>query len=272
MNSIFNKLDKPKLYEESTDKFWDDPYISQNMLEAHLNPTFDAASRSFTFMDASVEWISKLAPVHTHPDILDLGCGPGLYADRLNQLGYQVTGVDFSKRSIEYAKSINQNNTYIYLNYLNIQYDNQFDIVLLIYCDYAVLPKEDRISLLRKVKKALKPGGIFIFDVFTPHRYKDIKETTNWSLNKEKGFFKPKPYISLNAHFVYPNHVHCDQHVILTDDGEFDIYRIWDTAFNKESITEELKLGDFNEVEFYRDVAGDLYDKEYDTMCMVVRK
>ena len=38
-------------------------------------------------------------------NLLDLGCGPGIYAELFYQYGYQVTGIDLSKRSISYAQA-----------------------------------------------------------------------------------------------------------------------------------------------------------------------
>ena len=38
-------LQKPRLYAPSTGEFWNDPHISKGMLEAHLNPQVDAATR-----------------------------------------------------------------------------------------------------------------------------------------------------------------------------------------------------------------------------------
>ncbi len=101
-----------------------------------------------------------------------MSCGPGLYAERFSSAGYVVTGIDFSKRSIEYAKKqtlLNKSSIeYHYKNYLTIDYLEKFDVVTLIYCDYAVLSIKERHILLKKVYQALKPNGKFIFDVFTP--------------------------------------------------------------------------------------------------------
>lgn len=38
-------LQKPEPFTTGEELFWDDPHISKGMLEAHLNPTIDAASR-----------------------------------------------------------------------------------------------------------------------------------------------------------------------------------------------------------------------------------
>jgi 2-polyprenyl-3-methyl-5-hydroxy-6-metoxy-1,4-benzoquinol methylase len=89
--------------QRSTEPFWDDEHISKGMLEAHLNPDWDVASRKHSLIDRSVQWLSSIIPAGGK--ILDIGCGPGLYTKRLSDIGYDVTGMDYSKRSIAYAKS-----------------------------------------------------------------------------------------------------------------------------------------------------------------------
>jgi len=44
-------LIKPELYAPSTSAFWDDPHISEGMLNAHLEPENDASSRSHEFIN-----------------------------------------------------------------------------------------------------------------------------------------------------------------------------------------------------------------------------
>ncbi len=44
-------LGKPKLYAPCSAPFWDDEHISRNMLQAHLDPSHDAASRRPVFID-----------------------------------------------------------------------------------------------------------------------------------------------------------------------------------------------------------------------------
>ncbi|MBK8417538.1 MAG: class I SAM-dependent methyltransferase [Anaerolineales bacterium] len=51
------------------------------------------------------------AGIKKNASILDLGCGPGLYTSRLARAGFQITGMDYSYSSIEYAtKYANDNN------------------------------------------------------------------------------------------------------------------------------------------------------------------
>ena len=171
LNKLAKLCIKPELYAPSSSAFWDDPHISEGMLNAHLEPGNDASSRKHDFIDKSVEWIAKIAPPAMYKNLLDLGCGPGLYALRFHNAGYFVKGIDFSERSIKYAEveaALHKADIeYYYKNYLTIDYDEQFDVITLIFCDYAALSASDKALLLQKVYKALKRGGKFVFDVFS---------------------------------------------------------------------------------------------------------
>lgn len=142
----------PDLWGRSIKPFWDDEHISCEMLKAHLNPMEDKASRTKDTIEKSVAWIASFIP--TKYKILDLGCGPGLYSKRFSELGFDVTGVDFSKRSINYAKENDRQTEYIYKNYLEIEYSDLFDVIIMIYCDYAALTEPERQKLLSKVYAA----------------------------------------------------------------------------------------------------------------------
>ncbi len=103
IDKLFAFLKRPVLWQRSSEPFWDHEHISKGMLEAHLNPDFEAASRKHSDIERSVQWLSTV--IVKDGKILDLGCGPGLYTKPLSEMGYDVTGIDYSKRSIAYAKS-----------------------------------------------------------------------------------------------------------------------------------------------------------------------
>ena len=93
MQMMFSKLqaylERPALYERTTENFWNDPYISAQMLEAHLNPSTDAASRKPEFINRCVDWVLSL-PLPERASLLDIGCGPGLYAKRFAARGLRA--------------------------------------------------------------------------------------------------------------------------------------------------------------------------------------
>ncbi len=267
--------DKPEIYETSTSKFWDDEHISKGMLEAHLNPEWEAATRNHNFVTKSVEWIASIASPVQYPELLDLGCGPGLYAERFYTSGYHVTGIDYSKRSIEYAlnnaRSNNMSINYIYQDYLDINYQEKFDVITLIYCDFSVMSDQNRTRLLSRIYQALKPGGIFIVDVFTPNQYKDRKESKDW-YHSEGGFWSEKAHICLNSFYRYDDRsTMLEQTVVITEDS-IECYNIWDHVFTKEELQEDLQKAGFTRVDFYGDVAGAVYKPDGNLMCAVAKK
>ena len=52
-NKIIEALKKPAVYTPSGTAFWDDDYISGQMLKAHLDPDFEGASRKLSFIEKS---------------------------------------------------------------------------------------------------------------------------------------------------------------------------------------------------------------------------
>lgn len=74
--------EKPSLYAPSSASFWDDEHISEYMRKAHLEPEIDAASRRHDFIEQSAKWIAQYCKARPGMKLLDLGCGPRLYAER----------------------------------------------------------------------------------------------------------------------------------------------------------------------------------------------
>ncbi len=107
---MFDRLEKlnqrPKPFERYTRlELWKDEHISKGMLEAHLAPNTDWASRNKKFMDKSINWIVSHFNIVNTSAIIDFGCGSGMYTTRFAEAGASVTGVDFSERSIRFTEN-----------------------------------------------------------------------------------------------------------------------------------------------------------------------
>lgn len=270
IDKLFAFLKRPVLWQRSSEPFWDHEHISKGMLEAHLNPDFEAASRKHSDIERSVQWLSTV--IVKDGKILDLGCGPGLYTKPLSEMGYDVTGIDYSKRSIAYAKSQDTKTHYIYKNYLELDYAGAFDAITLIYCDYGALTLSERRTLLPKIYSALKPGGLFIFDVFTEESYKNKREVNSWSLCENGCFWSPQPHICLDATYLYEgNTVSVDQHIVITNDSIHE-YLTWDTAYTAQRLADELSPFGFEIQAMFDDVCGKPYTGTGNTLCFVAVK
>ena len=169
LETIFHR---PRPFEFYTaNELWTDEHTSAQMLAYHLNEEVDLSSRSGAFMDRSVEWIVPHLGVGKGTKIADFGCGPGLYATRLARHGADVTGIDFSKRSIDHAcktaAAEGLSIRYINESYLELELDDRFDLVTMIMCDFCALSPEQRRTMLRKFHGLLAPGGAVLLDVYS---------------------------------------------------------------------------------------------------------
>lgn len=258
----FKKLNiatqKPKVYEKGDSVMWTDEHISKQLLEFHLNPLIDAASRTPDSINNTIEFILKCCD-KSQMDILDLGCGPGIYSEKLTEKGHDVTGVDFSKNSISYArnqaikKSLKIN--YVCKNYLELDYESQFDLVILIYTDFGVLLPIEREILLENIFKSLKPNGIFVFDVLNDRNIEQkFQEPQTWSF-ENSGFWKPKPYLELTTGFNYSKEkVFLKQHTIIDETERIMNYRFWTHYFSTNDIVEIVSANKFVNTEHFENI------------------
>jgi len=267
---------KPEPFTPGEALFWDDPHISEQMLKAHLDPNSEAASRRPETIDRSVQWIIETLALKVGNSVLDLGCGPGLYASRFARAGLCVTGVDYSRRSIEYAtKYAKENNLeipYRYQNYLELSDENGYDVALLIYGDFCPLNPEQRATLLRNVYRALKPDGKFILDVSTRACRRQHGINNSWHA-LESGFCKPGPHLLLEDGFEYPERsIWLDQFVVIEGDGNVSVYRNWFQDYTPETITAELAQGRFTVESLWGDLTGQPYTLDSEWIGLIARK
>jgi len=256
--------------------FWDDPHISAQMLAFHLDPGVDAASRNPETIDHSVSWIATTLGLQPGDAVIDLGCGPGLYASRLAGRGLCVTGVDYSRRSIAYASNYAREHgldiTYRYQNYLELADENQYEAALLIYGDFCPLSPGQRALLLQNVHRALKPGGHFVLDVSTRECRKRHGNRNGWRA-LESGFWKPGPHLLLEEGFDYPEqNIWLDQAVVIEENGKISVYRNWFQDYTPATITAELQAGGFAFESLWGDLTGKMYTDDSEWIGLVTRK
>lgn len=269
---------KPKLFAKDDGNFWQDPYISEHILNAHLDEESNEGSRKYETIIKSVNWLYQYMNLPEESKLLDLGCGPGLYSEHFFGQGFDVTGIDFSQNSIDFAtyqsQECNYPIEYICKNYLNIDYNNQFDVITLIYGDLCVLSHQDRDQLLQKVKKALKPGGYLIFDVFTKHYFHKDTPKQSWYFSQEdEGFWSEKEHMLIQSHFKYKKEkIRLDQYHILFKDGNIRTHRIWKHYFNLERVKQMVESHGFTIKDYWSDLCGSKYDEKSPWIGMIVQK
>ena len=267
---------KPAPFEPGEPLFWNDPHISKQMLATHLNPNIDAASRKPEIIEASVAWIAENLDLQPGEKVLDLGCGPGLYAARLAQRGLAVTGVDYSESSIAYARQYAQDHDlavdYRYQDYLTLSDEALYDAALLIYGDYCTFDAGQRRHLLENVHRSLKPDGHFVLDVTTRQHRKKHGVQNRWYVS-EGGFWRPGLHLVLEKGFDYPDEkIYLDQMIVIEANGELTVYRNWFQDYDREMISAELAEGGFEVEQVYNDLTGTSFSEDSEWIAVVAKR
>ncbi len=257
-------------------ELWTNEHTSKKMLEYHLNNSIDAASRNIDFIERSVEWIVSHFGVNENTEIADFGCGPGIYTTKLSERNAKVTGIDFSKNSLNYASKIakqqNLQIEYIHSDYLDVELVNKFDLITMIMCDYCALSPDQRKQMLSKFHSLLKPNGSLLLDVYSLNVFDQREESATYELNQLFGFWSPEDYYCFVNIFKYENEkVMLDKYTIFDQTSKRQVYN-WLQYFSKDSLTKEFEESGFKIEEFYSDIAGMTFTPDSQEMAVVAMK
>lgn len=132
---------------------------------------YSQMSRSKEGLEGAGEWetLKKLLPSFKGKRVLDLGCGYGwhcIYA--IEQGAESAVGIDISEKMLEMAreKTGTANVSYECCAIEDIDFqEDSFDIVL---SSLAMHYVESFENVVKKVRKILKPGGVFVYSVEHP--------------------------------------------------------------------------------------------------------
>jgi 2-polyprenyl-3-methyl-5-hydroxy-6-metoxy-1,4-benzoquinol methylase len=260
----------------TADELWTNDHTAKKMLEYHLNETIDISSRNNNFIERSVEWMISHFRVDRRTEIADFGCGPGLYTTRLAERNAIVTGIDFSKNSIEYAKQIALKKklkiNYVLVNYLDYQTKNRFDLITMIMCDYCALSPKQRKVILSKFYSLLKPDGSVLLDVYSLKSYNQKEESATYELNQLNGFWSPEDYYCFVNTFKYEKEkVILDKYTIIEESQTRIVYN-WLQCFSRDSLRKEFEENGFTVKEIYSDVAGKPFSSNSTEIAIVAKK
>ncbi len=278
---MFEELEKinarPEPFEFYTaSDLWTDEHTSEQMLSFHLNKDIDVSSRNAAFIDRSVEWIASHFNVGTGTKIADFGCGPGLYATRLAQRRAVVTGIDFSKRSIEYARQVATSEGlsihYVNQNYLEFETDDRFGLMLMIMCDFCALSPTQRKKMLSKFHTMLEPGGSVLLDVYSLTAFEQREETAIYEANLLDGFWSANKYYGFLNTFKYEDKkIVLDKYTLIETSRTRTVFN-WLQYFSPETVEREFVECGFTIEKLCSDVAGSPFDPETTEFAVVARK
>ncbi len=118
------------------------------------------------FMDNLTEYLN----LPEGGEILDLACGKGRHSVYLNSLGYNVTGVDLSENSIEYAKQFENDTLHFEVHDMCKPYKKQFDAVFNLFTSFGYFEnEEDNLKTIKAIKANINEFGFGVIDFMNSH-------------------------------------------------------------------------------------------------------
>lgn len=113
------------------------------------------------FMNALTDYLQ----LEKNDKILDLACGRGRHSKYLYRHGFNVTGVDLSEESIEYAKEYERPGLHFEVHDMCLPYPEKFDAVFNLFTSFGYFEKEeDNLRTIKAIKEELKPSGHAVID------------------------------------------------------------------------------------------------------------
>lgn len=127
--------------------------------------------------------------------ILDVGCGAGRHSLGLAALGHRVTGIDWSACLVEAAaKSARDTGAHAVFqrgDMRAMRFRSRFDAAVNLFTSFGYFETEQEdVNVLRGIRRALKPGGVFLIDILNKSWLMRHFSPTFWQRSRDGDVLK----------------------------------------------------------------------------------
>lgn len=180
---------------------WDDPIISGQVLKEHLSQSNSAASRQRVEIKKHCAWIEQEF-LGKPSNILDLGSGPGLYAEVFARGGHHYTGIDISPEAIRFANELDLPACdFILGDVRSADFGSHRDLVMYIFGAINLIPRQDAERVLKAIFTCLEPGGKVLIEATSIESADQIGNQPSMWYTAEEGIFSTQPHLCLMESF-----------------------------------------------------------------------
>ena len=206
--------------------------------------------------------------------VLEMACGTGNFTKFLCEDGYEVTCFDASDDmlSIAFDKLTKYKNiTILNQNMIDFELNQQFDLILSI-CDSInyITDYEDLIVVFENVYRHLKENGLFIFDVNSIYKLKEIIGNNTFVEDNKEVFYVWENEFDANSSI-------CEFYISFFVKDSTGLYRRFDEqhferAYTSEQIVLALKTAGFSRIEEYEGFSFDKPKANSERLVFIIRK
>lgn len=255
---IYRRAERPSPWAYGGNLPWDDPDFSARMLREHLDESHGAASRQPSERAQQIDWLWQKLGLQPGAALLDITCGPGLYAVEFAKRGVSVTGVDFGPAAIAYARDqaqqaqVTDRATFVQQDVRGATFGAaQYDAALLIYGQLAVMQRAEAQAVLTQAAAALRPGGALCVELLNPTRVD--KKDSRWWYTDDAGLWGDAPYLHLGERFwIDEAQMSVERFYILhLETGKLDVVELCDQVYTPQEMVGMMQTAGFTAVDVY---------------------
>ena len=263
LNNIYEIIKKENSCQELN---WQDYNFGQHFYENVFRDDQDTVLES-QFI------ISKLR-LKENSQILDLGCGGGRNSLPLADKGFKVTGIDLNLYAIEKAQAYNhQNCQFIHQDILNINYQEKFNAVIIVFNHFSNFTLSQAQSLLNKISKSLVDGGKLLIEISSESFLKSLDHTQEWQFthNWLSGNYPQLVLVENTYDEKSMIHIRKD-HCIGLDNLNYSGFIQKSYAYNPEKSNSMLKKANLKLTQIYGDWQGKVFEEDDNYMIITAQK
>ena len=201
LDSILQRTIPARPWAEGENIPWNEPAFSTRMLQEHLDQSHDLASRRAALIDTQVAFIHEQILDSSPARILDLACGPGLYVQRLTELGHSCVGIDFSPAAVAHARTTTPGARFIEGDVRTTAFPESCDLVMMLYGQINVFRRTEASAIVARALAALTPGGRLLLEAQSAdHVHKTGHKAPAWTA-QPTGLFSSRSHLLLTESF-----------------------------------------------------------------------
>lgn len=123
--------------------------------------------------------------------IADIGCGTGTMCDILDRRGYDMIGIDSSEEMLNVARAKSGDGVlYLEQDMTAFELYGTVDVILCMLDSFNYMTEDgDAEKFFALAKNYLNPGGLLIFDINTPYKFKNIFADKIYTYENEKVYY-----------------------------------------------------------------------------------
>ncbi|NPA76538.1 MAG: methyltransferase domain-containing protein [Candidatus Diapherotrites archaeon] len=135
----------------------------------HVYHAEKRAALDAAYIHGLITWV-RFQTNQDYKTILDVPCGNGRLHPWLKKLGYEVEGLDLSEEMVAEAKKNGRNCRMGDMANPEAYPNRKYDVILNWFTSFGYLSEEENERTLQIWSEHIRPGGLLIMDLATPHK------------------------------------------------------------------------------------------------------